>query len=99
MKLAKVINLGEWQFEIKSGLLRKTANYGEQYSGIVTLTIADGVPHFEGLHCDNFTRQDYQALYHLVSLMGYSTFIFKRLRNGVEVVEEREIKKVHFEVV
>jgi hypothetical protein len=86
-----VFTVDGWTFEIKSIIGRKVENYGEEYTGVTTINIADGVPHLEALHCDDFTMTDYKTLHKFVTKkLDFSTFQYSRYSSDLV---RKDVKK------
>ena len=63
---------GNWCWEVVQLRLRKTDSYGNEYSGVASVTIANGNAHVEGLLCDDFSLQDARDIKKIGTRFGYS---------------------------
>ena len=73
-----IITVGDWTFEVKAVLGRKTKNHGDKYSGVVNITMVNGEIHLEGLHVDDFTVADGLAIRRFLKKMfGKGVYISK----------------------
>lgn len=74
-----VFTLNGWTFEIKSMIARKVEHFGGEFTGVANINIADGEPHIEALHCDDFTMSDYKTIHKLISKgLAFETFQYSR---------------------
>ncbi len=77
--MQRVFTLGNWTFSIDRITARKTQSYGEDYSGICSLSIVNNTVHIEGLHCDEFTKSDYETLRDFAAqILGLSQIEYSR---------------------
>ena len=63
---------GSWCWEVVQLRLRKTDKFGNPYTGVASVTIANGNANLEGLLCENFTLQDARDIKKIGTRFGYS---------------------------
>jgi len=75
---------GEWSFEIKQIKARKVSKFGENFTAVVDINIADGLPHLEAwLNIDgNVKHSDYKSISKLLVHLGFSKFSFRRAKDS-----------------
>jgi len=68
-----------WTFEIKLITARKTSKFGEEFTGVTHINIADSKAHVEALHCDEFTKADYKELKAFITqTLAFNSYEYSR---------------------
>lgn len=79
-----ITRVGDWVFEVTHITARKTSVFGEQYSAIAQLNIANGKLCVEGLLSkEKFTRKDRENLAEFIGMLGFQTFEYSRYKCGL----------------
>lgn len=73
----------DWTWEITDITLRKSDEYGKPYSAILRLRVINGEAYAEGLHADEFTRQDRKTIQKIIESFGYTSCTFVRYKENV----------------
>tara|TARA_R110002167_G_scaffold91458_1_gene246091 strand:- start:164715 stop:165056 length:342 start_codon:yes stop_codon:yes gene_type:complete len=83
---SRLIQIDDWNFEIVQLRGRRVKKFGDKYNGIADITITDGVPHVEGLLCQEpkFSRNDYRAFTKLLVGMWGLDFEYHQVKSGVK---------------
>ena len=89
-----IVTIGEWTFEIKSVIARKTSVHGQKYTGVLNLTNANGTLHMEALHCDEFTKEDAKNIKeYLRDTFGTTKYVSKRGHSVVVPTDTSNLNK------
>jgi len=82
--VALVFIHGEWEFTITSLTARKVNVVDNDYTGVATINIVNGVAHLEAMHCDEFTSIDARSFKTLVTQdLKLENYEFRRYENGI----------------
>lgn len=79
--------MSNWAFETKQIVARKSKNFGDAYTGVLTITITDGVPHIEGLLCTDFTKEDFEEIKAFISGLGFKEAVTSSFVDGKRVTK------------
>ena len=81
-----------WHFEVIAVRCRKVSEYGDTYSAIANITVADGEPHVEGLLSTiAFSRKDRAAITKYIKSMGYDNYYSSNFKNGKRVITNQKL--------
>lgn len=84
--------IGEWHFEVVQVRCRRVAKYGDPYTGVTNITIADGEPHVEGaLSSVKVKRKDKVALAEYIKELGYNSYTSSYFQNGKRVTTTKNL--------
>lgn len=90
-----IIQVGDWQFEVKQIFARKAKNFGDKYNASLVINNNSGVAKIElatNKKDDTFSRQDYRDLKKFCTMVGFERADFDRFKQGIkkEVARSRD---------
>ena len=86
------MKIDDWHFEVIAVRCRKVDKYGDPYSAIVSITIADGEPHVEGaLSTVVSTKKDRLAMAKYIKSLGYSSFTSSTFKDGKRIITTKNL--------
>ena len=86
---------GEWWLELKTAKLRKTESWGDTFTAITGMSVANGEAHIEGLLAKDghFNRQDVKTIEGFCSDFGFTYYITSTLVDGERVHKRVDIEQ------
>jgi|TARA_R110000851_G_scaffold7741_1_gene29791 hypothetical protein len=77
---------GKWWVQTTEQKVYRTPNFGDPYTGVLTIKVVNGEVHVEGLMLQypnqKATKSDLKSLKEIIKDLGYDTFIYK---NGTDL--------------
>lgn len=92
--MERYIQIGQWIFELKQVRAIRAPEFGQPYDASAYITIADGVPHIEGLLTKadaDFSRNDYLTFTEFFNLAGFDFTQYSQMKDGTRIQREKTV--------
>lgn len=92
-KVPGVYQKGKWWLELKNAKIRKADDWGDKFTAITGMMVANGEVHIEGLLAkdEQFNRQDVETIEDFCRDFGFTYYITSTLVDGERVHKRVEL--------
>lgn len=94
--ITRIVQMGDWFFEVKMVRALKSKNYGDSYSAIAQLTSNGEQMHIDShlsVQNEELSKEDFMTIYNFCQSMGMKSISYDRIKNGLRTSKKVEISE------